>query len=55
MNVFRGGNAGGFTSFLRRRFGDAVYAGNELEVNQKHVRARHVGWAAMRTNIAGAR
>jgi predicted N-formylglutamate amidohydrolase len=34
---YRGGSDG-LTSYLRKRFGDDVYAGIELEVNQKHVR-----------------
>jgi predicted N-formylglutamate amidohydrolase len=32
------GTSDGFTSYLRRRYDDAAYAGLELEVNQKHVR-----------------
>ena len=32
------GTSDGFTSYLRRRYDDAAYAGLELEVNQRHVR-----------------
>ena len=32
------GRSDGFTSYLRKRYDDASYAGIELEVNQKHVR-----------------
>lgn len=32
------GRSDGFTSYLRRRYGEDAYIGIELEVNQKHVR-----------------
>jgi len=47
------GRSDGFTSYLRKRFGDAAYVGIELEVNQKHVRNGSVP-AGDRAAIVGA-
>jgi len=48
------GDADGLTSFLRRRFRDGVYAGVELEINQKHVRAANARWTGRRAGVADA-
>ncbi|HXR55285.1 MAG TPA: N-formylglutamate amidohydrolase [Casimicrobiaceae bacterium] len=47
------GRSDGFTSYLRRRYGEASYVGVELEVNQKHVRAGNVP-AGERASIVAA-
>ncbi|HYC47516.1 MAG TPA: N-formylglutamate amidohydrolase [Burkholderiales bacterium] len=50
---YRGYNDGVTTS-LRRRYGDALYAGVELEVNQKHPLGDAAGWRALRTTLVTA-
>lgn len=45
------GSADGFTSFLRRQFDGARYAGVELEINQRHVLRGRAAWPAMRHAI----
>jgi predicted N-formylglutamate amidohydrolase len=47
------GASDGLTRYLRTRFADALYAGIELEINQKHVRPG-APWATIRRRVAGA-
>jgi predicted N-formylglutamate amidohydrolase len=46
------GTSDGLPTALRRRFPPALYAGMELEVNQRHVDTP--GWTALRRAIVGA-
>ena len=48
------GTADGLTSLLRKRFTDAQYAGIELEVNQRFVRAGGVAWARLQEAVIAA-
>lgn len=46
------GAADGLTAYLRKRYGERQYLGVELELNQKHVRARAGEWRAMRRLVS---
>lgn len=52
------GTADGFTTYLRRQFGDADYAGIELEVNQRFPLQAKLAWrklqAALVTSLSAA-
>jgi predicted N-formylglutamate amidohydrolase len=48
------GTDDGLTTWLRERFADADYAGIEVEVNQKRVRAGQRTWRATRATIVNA-
>ncbi len=48
------GTDDGLTTWLRARFADADYAGVEVEVNQKRVRAGRRAWRATRSAIVAA-
>lgn len=54
MNYPYTGTSDGFTVYLRRRFPADSYLGIELEVNQKHVRARGEHWRRVRRAIIEA-
>lgn len=54
MNYPYTGTSDGFTVYLRRRFAADSYLGIELEVNQKHVRARGKHWHSVRRAIIEA-
>jgi hypothetical protein len=41
----------GFTAYLRRRFPEEVYAGNELEINQDIVLAGGEAWRRLRALV----
>jgi predicted N-formylglutamate amidohydrolase len=44
----------GLTTFLRRVFPQAAYAGVEIEVNQKHTRGDAASWRSLRRAILGS-
>jgi predicted N-formylglutamate amidohydrolase len=48
------GKSDGFTAYLRRQFAGDVYAGIELEINQKHVLPKSDKWRKLRLRIAAA-
>jgi len=48
------GKADGFTTYLRRRFPTDMYAGIELEINQKYVFNSGLKWLALRHSILEA-
>lgn len=48
------GTSDGLTTWLRRRFADSAYAGIELEMNQRHVRAGGASWQALRRDLVAA-
>ncbi|HJV73041.1 MAG TPA: N-formylglutamate amidohydrolase [Noviherbaspirillum sp.] len=54
MNYPYTGTSDGFTVYLRRRFPADSYLGIELEINQKHVRARGEHWRSVRSAIIEA-
>lgn len=54
MNYPYTGTADGFTVYLRQRFPPDRYLGIELEINQKHVRARTSHWRVVRHAIIEA-
>lgn len=45
------GTSDGFSAYLRRRFSAAVYAGIELEINQKHVLVGGRHWRALQQHL----
>ncbi len=48
------GRGDGLTALLRKRFGGDVYAGIELEVNQRFVEAGGAAWGGLRGDLVGA-
>jgi predicted N-formylglutamate amidohydrolase len=48
------GKSDGFTAYLRRQFGGDVYAGIELEINQKHVLPKSNAWRRLRQQVVTA-
>ena len=45
------GSDDGFTTCLRKRFGERSYAGIELELSQKFTRRRSAQWGSVRTAL----
>ena len=48
------GKSDGFTTYLRRRFPDADYAGIELEVNQRWPRALKPDWRRLQSDLVAS-
>ena len=48
------GTADGFTTYLRKRYGERQYLGIEIEINQKHVHGNRAQWKRLQKQIINA-